>query len=83
MLYTVENISKYLNFKIDNIENVKNRNWDYPKIFVKSLNLLFSDYNDLSLMLYCLKRQNDFGTDVKSNSNIIDVNSLHKTIAFD
>lgn len=83
MLYTIENISKYLNFKIDNIENVKNRNWDYPKLSVKSLKLLFPDYSDFSNFLYCMKRQNDFGTDVKSNSNRIDVNSLHKTIAFD
>lgn len=83
MLYTIENISKYLNFKIDNIENVKNRNWDYPKILVKSLNFIFDNYSDFSNMLYCLKRQNDFGSDVKSNSNSIDIHSLYKTIAFD
>lgn len=83
MIYNIENVSEYLTFKIDNFENVKAKNWDYPKISVKSLKLLFPDYSDFSNFLYCMKRQYDFDTRCESKSNMIDISILNKNVAFD
>lgn len=83
MTYITETINECLNFTIDDFKNVKSENWDYPTLSVKSLNLVFPDYSDLSDFLYCLKKQSEFDTLCESNLNTIDISGLKKNVAFD
>ena len=83
MTYITETINECLNFTIDDFKNVKSGNWDYPTLSVKSLNLVFPDYSDLSDFLYCMKKQSEFDTSCEPNSNTIDISGLKKNIAFD
>lgn len=86
MEYNVENVKDYLNFKINNIVDVEATPWNYPVITVKSLQLKFPKYYDLSHFLYCLKRESDFGLKkekTQETKNIVKLENLLDTIAFD
>lgn len=83
MIYNIENVSEYLTFKIDTLENIDNETWDYPKLSIKSLDLVFPKYSDLHNFLYCMKRQSDFGTKHESKIDKIDISVLNKNVAFD
>lgn len=84
MKYTIENVKEYLNFNIDNIQNVQAEPWDYPEIEIKGAVIRFQRYFDFSHFLYCMKRQKDFGLELGTrNENKINLDDIQTNVAFD
>ncbi|MBV6879218.1 hypothetical protein NG800_006685 [Epilithonimonas ginsengisoli] len=82
MIYNLENVQQYLRFRIDSVQNIESKPWNYPLVQIKGLEIKFPDYHSFSNFLYCLKRQTDLGVESENVIKILDIKDIKHNIAF-